>query len=112
MALTNSCLQSFARRLNFGLMDIINYESVPNGYGQVRFFPLLLANQTNTLLEEWFTNFKFLHFCINRDVIKDFLEYRLPIEFTYSLRVKIRTFDEMRSDVNLLIERSLFQDLF
>ena len=38
----------------FSNMDLINYEIVPNGYGQIRFFPLWLANQTNTLLEEWF----------------------------------------------------------
>jgi len=93
-------------------MELVTYEAIPNDYGQVRFFPLLLANQTNTFLEEWFINFKFLHFCINRDVKKDFLEYRLPIEFVYSLRVKNRTFDGMKDDVNLLIERSLFQDLF
>jgi len=48
-------------------MNLIDYEIVPNGYGQIRFFPLWLANETTTLLEEWFINFKFLHFCINRD---------------------------------------------
>jgi hypothetical protein len=40
------------------------------------------------------------------------LEYRLPIEFTYGRRVKERTFEEVKSDTSLLIERSLFQDLF
>lgn len=93
-------------------MNLINYEIVPNGYGQIRFFPLWLANQTNTLLEEWFVNYKFFHFCINRDVKKDFLEYHIPIEFTYGRRVKERTFEELKADTYFLIERSLFQDLF
>jgi hypothetical protein len=93
-------------------MDLVNYEAVPNDYGQIRFFPLLLANQTNTFLEEWFTNYKFLHFCTSRDVEKDFAKHHLAIEFSYHLREKVRTFEEIRSDVNVLIERSLFQDLF
>jgi len=93
-------------------MNLIDYEIVPNGYGQIRFFPLWLANETTTLLEEWFINFKFLHFCINRDVKKDFFEYRLPVEFTYGRRVKNRTFDEIKNDAYFLIERSMFQELF
>jgi hypothetical protein len=93
-------------------MDLVNYETVPNGYGQIRFFPLLLANQTNTLLEEWFTNYKFLHFCTSRDIESDFSSYHLTIEFTYTLRERTRTFQELVGDVKVLVDRSLFQDLF
>jgi hypothetical protein len=93
-------------------MDLVNYEAVPNDYGQIRFFPLRLANQTNTLLEEWFTNYKFLYFCTSRDVEKEFSQHHLTVEFSYILREKIRAFKEIRSDVNVLIDRSLFQDLF
>jgi hypothetical protein len=82
-------------------MDLINYETVPNDYGQIRFFPLLLANQTNTLLEEWFINYKFLNFCAGRDVEKEFSKYRLTVEFSYNLREKKRAFEEIRSDVNM-----------
>jgi hypothetical protein len=93
-------------------MELISYEAVPNGYGQIRLFPLLLANKTNTSLEEWFTNYKFLHFCTNQDVEKDFVKFHLPVEFSYSLRVRKRTFNELKSDVKTLIDRSLFQELF
>lgn len=93
-------------------MDLVSYEAVPDDYGQVRFFPLLLANQTNTLLEEWFINYKFLHFCASRDVEADFAKHHLTVEFWYSLREKVRTYKEIRNDVDVLIDRSLFQDLF
>jgi len=93
-------------------MDLVNYETVPDDYGQIRFFPLLLANQTNTLLEEWFVNYKFLNFCAGRDIEKEFLKHHLTVEFAYSMRIKDRTFEEIRRDVNLFIDRSLFQDLF
>lgn len=93
-------------------MELISYEAVPNGYGQIRFFPLFLANKTNTSLEEWFNNYKFLHFCTNHDVEKDFLKFHLPVEFSYSLRVRKRTFNELKGDVKTLIDRSLFQELF
>jgi hypothetical protein len=93
-------------------MDLVSYEAIPGGYGQIRFFPLLLANQTNTLLEEWFINYKFLHFSVNRDNEKDFNKHHLSTEFSYSLKEKVRTFDQIRKDVNFFIDRSLFQDLF
>jgi hypothetical protein len=93
-------------------MDLANYETVPDDYGQIRFFPLLLANQTNTLLEEWFVNYKLLNFCAGMNVEKEFSKHHLAVEFSYSLRLKKRSFEEIRHDVNLFIDRSLFQDLF
>ncbi|MFO1487754.1 MAG: hypothetical protein U1F65_04680 [Verrucomicrobiota bacterium] len=93
-------------------MELINYETTPGEYGQIRFFPLLLANQTNTQLEEWFVNYKFLNFFMGLESEKKFSEYHLNVEFSYSLRLKSRNFEEIKRDVNFFIDRSQFQDLF
>lgn len=93
-------------------MNLINYEAVPDSYGQIRFYPLLLANQTNTLLEEWFVNYKFLHFCTTRETAEDFSKFRLTIEYTYSGRQRVRTFDEIKNEAGKLVDRSMFQELF
>jgi hypothetical protein len=93
-------------------MNLVNYETVPGGYGQIRFYPLQLANYTNTLLEEWFINYKFLHFCLNKAGAEEFLHHHLTIEFTYSRRQRVRTFDDIRTDVTKFVDRSLFQELF
>lgn len=93
-------------------MNLIEYEFTPGAYGQVRFFPLLLANEINTKLEEWFTNYKFLHYSTNRNIEKEFSEFHLPLEFIYSMRTRERSYERMKSEVQKLIEYCQFQELF
>lgn len=93
-------------------MEIIYYEHAPGGYGQIRYNPLLLANVTNTQLEEWFLNYKYLHFLLSKDINEEFAEYRLPVEFEYSMRTRSRSFLEIVDHSKILINQSLFQDLF
>ena len=93
-------------------MDLIKYEMTPGGYGQVRFFPLLLANEINTSLEEWFVNYKYLHFSTNQTHEEKFNEFRLNIEFSYSMRTRERSHAAIKSDVSQLIEYCQFQELF
>ena len=93
-------------------MDIISYQLTPESYGQVRYCPILLANHANTSLEEWFTNYKFLLFSIENTTEEEFSNHRLSVEYHYSLRLRERTFTEIKQDSASLIEASLFQDLF
>ncbi|MFC5051182.1 hypothetical protein ACFPK9_11250 [Rubritalea spongiae] len=93
-------------------METIYYEHVPGGYGQIRYNPLLLANVTNTQLEEWFLNYKYLHFLLNKDTEEEFAQYKLPVEFEYSMRTRSRSFQELADHSKILIDQSLFQDLF
>ena len=93
-------------------MNLIEYEMAPGGYGQVRFFPLLLANEVNTSLEEWFTNYKYLHFSTNQDLEGQFEEFHLNIEFSYSMRTRERSHEAMKLDVSRLVEYCQFQELF
>lgn len=93
-------------------MNLIQYEMTPGAYGQVRFFPLLLANETNTNLEEWFTNYKFLHFSTSRDIEEEFNAYHLNIEFVYGRRIRDRPYGTLKSDVTRLIDYCQFQELF
>ncbi len=93
-------------------MDIISYQLTPESYGQVRYCPILLANHTNTALEEWFTNYKFLLFAIENTTEEEFSNHRLSVEYLYSLKIRERTFTEIKQNSTSLIEASLFQDLF
>jgi len=93
-------------------MNLIEYEMVLGGYGQVRFFPLLLANKVNTSLEEWFINYKYLHFSTDQDLKGQFEKFHLNIEFSYSMRTRERSHEAMKLDVNRLIEYCQFQELF
>ena len=91
---------------------MICYEHTPGAYGQVRYHPLLLANKANTDLEEWFNNGKYLHFLLNKDSEAEFSAHQLPVEFEYSMRLRTRSFAELRDDVKTHVDRCLFQDLF
>lgn len=101
---------SYASR--YQKMELVTYQLTPGSYGQVRYFPILLANHTNTHLEEWFTNYKFLLFSVRNTTDEEFKDHRLSVEYHYSLRLRERTFDEIKSDSVALIEGSLFQQLF
>ena len=77
----------------------ISYQISTDSYGQVRAIPLLLANQLNTKIEQWFQNYKFTYLAITKLTEDDFSK-SLQLEYTYSLRTfKLRKFSEISSDV-------------
>ncbi len=78
----------------------LNYQVSPNSYGQVRAIPLLLANDLNSKLEQWFQNYKFLYLAIQQLSEKDYSK-PLQLEYEYSLRtLELRGFSEIVSNVN------------
>ena len=90
---------------------IISYEQVPGRYGQVRLFPLFLANELMTKLEEWFVNYKYYEFAIRNVTESDFSKYQMPIEYIYSYRIRDRSYSDVSNSVLTLIRQSQFQEL-
>jgi hypothetical protein len=77
----------------------LSYQLIPDSYGQVRAFPLLIANQLNSKLEQWFQNYKYEYLGLSNLQEVDFNK-SLQLEYTYSLRViPLRNFSEIKSDV-------------
>jgi hypothetical protein len=77
----------------------LNYQISTNSYGQVRAIPLLLANDLNSKLEQWFQNYKFLYLAIHQLSEKDYSK-PLQLEYEYSLRtIELRGFPEIVSNV-------------
>ena len=115
--------ESFIRKINtqrakiltsltMAIAKLVSYETTPGSYGQIRFNPLVLANVTNTLLEDWFINYKFLDYATNKVEPSLFEKHRLNPEFEYPLRLHTRTFSEIQAATRDLIERSMFQEIF
>ncbi len=77
----------------------LSYQLVPDSYGQVRAFPLLIANELNSALEQWFQNCKYEYLALSNLQAAEFNK-SLQLEYVYSLRIKpLRDFSEIRSDV-------------
>lgn len=78
---------------------ILSYQLTTDSYGQVRAFPLLLANELNSKLERWFQNCKYEYLALSNLKNDDFNK-PLQLEYTYSLRVlPERSFSKIKSDV-------------
>ena len=77
----------------------LSYQLISDSYGQVRAFPLLLANELNSKLERWFQNYKYEYLALSNIKDDDFNK-PLQLEYIYSLRVlPERNFLEIKSDV-------------
>lgn len=90
---------------NDSLLEIKNFESISyqlstTSYGQIKAIPILLANDLNSMLEQWFQNYKFIYLAINQ-LSEEAYDKPLQLEYTYSLRNQdLREFSKIFSDVN------------
>ena len=74
---------------------------VTSSYSRVRATPLLLANELNIKLEQWFQNCKYLYLAINKLSEEEFSE-KLQLEYTYPCPLRtqpIRGFDQIRNEL-------------
>lgn len=82
----------------------ISYQISTNSYGQVRAIPLLLANNLNSKIEQWFQNYKFTYIAINQLTESDYSKH-LQLEYIYSRRtLELRDFPEISSDVTTEVD--------
>lgn len=89
----------------------LTFQLTTDSYGQVKAIPLLMANDLNSELEQWFQNYKYTYLAIN-GLSEEEYSKPLQLEYTYSQRtLPTRTFEEIASAVTITTDLLIYHQL-
>lgn len=94
-----------------GKMNLIEYELTPGGYGQVRYHPLLLVNETNTEFEMCWSSFRALAVGLGRLTDENLSADPVALNYTYSMRTRPLDFAAVSANASRMTDICAIQEI-